>query len=128
MKNLIIKQNHFGIILTFDCAILCVVIGKLKYTRYSRKVPGLIHFKGYLTSNHYEVFQITIHTHFLYFSDKLRKEYARIVLKCRLTYGINTGTEHFEKPLNRIFLMFSIAVNSFMKRHHNGVNFCMSHQ
>ena len=52
------------------------------YTRYSRKVPGLIHFKGYLTSNHYEVFQITNHIHLLYFSDELKKEYARIVLKC----------------------------------------------
>ena len=26
------------------------------YTRYSRKVPGLVHFEGYLTSNHYDVF------------------------------------------------------------------------
>ena len=71
--------------------------------RYSRKVPGLIHFKGYLTSNHYEVVRITNHIHFLYFSDKLRKEYARIILQCRLTCGTYKATEHFEKPLNQIF-------------------------
>ena len=80
--------------------------GIVAYTRYSRKVPGLVHFKQYLTSNHYESFQITNHIHFLYFSDKLRKEYARIVLKCRLTYGIYEGTEHFEKSLNQIFGRF----------------------
>ena len=85
----------YGFVFVLDCTI--------HFTRYSRKVPGLVHFKGYLTSIHYEIFQITNHIHFLYFTDKLRKEYEKNVLKWRLTYGIYEGTEHFENPLNRIF-------------------------